>query len=229
MAAQHYRILNHIFQQACNTALGTAYSIPGVIGYSGLARYFDYVAWFRPPDSLEPNFLYFLETITAGLLSSLESQGYDKADFLFFCARLYMERISYHIWFADVMQFGSYVLRESILNVVNAMLRYEQQLDKNMYPRVEHLWRAGLHTTGDRQDGVQFHSVPQATAYQPIPEVLLRFIPYERRPPTPGGIVYDTQVSYDVVVIGEFGRHTDLGGEEMIFSVPPRSSAELDS
>lgn len=128
------------------------------------------------------------------------------------------------------MQFGSYVLRESILNVLNAMLRYEQQLDKNMYPCMEHLWRAGLHATGDCQD-LQLHSVPQATAYQPIPEVLLRFIPYERRPPTPGDIVYDTtQVSYDVVVIGEFGRHTDrLGGEEMIFSVPPRSSVDLDS
>ena len=99
-----------------------------------------------------------------------------------------------------------------------------------MYPSMEYLWRAGLHPTGDRQDGVQFHSVPQATAYQPIPEALLRFIPYERRPPTTGDNVYDTtQVSYDVVVIGEFGRYIDLGGEEMIFSVPLRSSVELDS
>ena len=125
MATQHYRILNHIFQQACNTALGTAHPTPGVIGYTVLIHYFDYAAWFCPPDSLESNFLCFLETITSGLLSSLESQGYDKADFLFFCARLYMERISHHIWFADVMQFGSYVLRESILNVINTMLRYE--------------------------------------------------------------------------------------------------------
>lgn len=131
-----------------------------------LASYFDYVSWFRPPDSLELNFLIFLETISGGLLSSLESQGYDKADFLFFCARLYMERIARHIWFADVMQFGTYVLRGSILNVLNAMLCYEQQLDKIIYPRMECLWRAGLYATGDRQDA-QFHAV--STAYQPIP------------------------------------------------------------
>ena len=145
-----------------------------------LTKYFSYIASIRIPDELEPNFLSVLSVISKCLTFSLQGQAYDKADFLFFCVRLYFENLARNSWFSDLMISGSYRIRRNFTNVLETLLLYEDQLDKYAYWEMTRSWdpkSPTSHWTG----GLAHPANPGRSIYEPIPETLLRFLPYERR------------------------------------------------
>ncbi|KAF8965722.1 hypothetical protein BDZ97DRAFT_1918013 [Flammula alnicola] len=142
-----------------------------------LDDFFDYIAWFTPPENLEPHFSSILRNISRGLDFSLDSQGYETADFVFFCARLYMEKVAHHSWFSSMMKFGPFSLRRRILDLLTRMIQYEHQLDKPRYCSRYAFWMSGLRVRRSRGIDASMFGV----SYEPIPEDLLRFVPYDRK------------------------------------------------
>ncbi|KAF9485608.1 hypothetical protein BDN70DRAFT_533680 [Pholiota conissans] len=177
MVQQQYLVLEHIFYDAFNPGPSTL-AIFTHARHAMLTKYFNYIAWCQGTESQEANFILVISTISRSLKFSLESRGYDKADFLFFCTRLYLDNLAGHRWFSDLMKFGPYKIRGNVVDLLEAMLRYEHQLNKATYCKMT----TSLELNSRGWNGHNSHcSYFTPFPYKPISERLLRFIPFERR------------------------------------------------
>jgi hypothetical protein len=217
MVQQHYLILRQLFDQATDSTRTIT-----VARFLMINECFDYFAWFPSPTNLETDFLSVFTTISNSLTISLESHGYDSVNFLFFCARLYLESVARHRWFSDLMHFGSYKIRRSFLSLLETMLRYERQLDKTVYCNMTTSWESRL-PPYNNQD-TDHLLTPMRPPYEPIPEILLRFIPYQQRNPSPQTPHSVIQVSDRVEPSTMLPDKVDLdsdGAAKISFAEPP--------
>ncbi|KAF9485640.1 hypothetical protein BDN70DRAFT_916765 [Pholiota conissans] len=210
MIQQQYITLEHILDLALEPS---SYEVITGARYSLLAKYFNYISSFRCPENLESDFLSILSTISKGFTFSIESQRYENADFLFFVARLYFENLAQHLWFSDYMKFGPYRIRRTFISLLEIMLRYEHQMDKLAYNNITRPWETGLHASNSHT--TIYPPTPVRFTYEPIPETLLRFLPYHSK----------FHVPIDMVtVFADKLAPVDSDGESMAFAVSLNNS-----